>query len=104
MSVPGSRCGDCGEMFLPPREGCSHCGGGTVEHEVAGRGVLRSWTVVRSAPEGFEPPYVVGVVELEEGVLAVARGPGEDDVPALDTGVVVEPDGEDGLRFRASAT
>ena len=32
-----------------------------------------SWTTIKSAPEGFEAPYVVGMIELNEGPIFTAQ-------------------------------
>ena len=34
---------------------------------MSGKGTIRTFTVVRVAPEGKIPPYVVAMVELDEG-------------------------------------
>jgi len=41
--------------------------------EFSGEGVVRTFTVVRVPPEGFEAPYVLGLVELEEGPWLLGR-------------------------------
>jgi len=35
--------------------------------EVQGQGTLYSFTEIRSAPAGFEAPYVIGLVDLDCG-------------------------------------
>ena len=77
----GSRCKKCGALALPPRPICVSCYGSDMEWvEFKGKGKLAAFTSIVVAPpsmarEGFgrNNPYVVGVVELEEGVKAVAR-------------------------------
>lgn len=65
------RCKDCGKYWFPPSNRCQHCW--SPEHEwlpVSGRGELFTFTVYRRAyaPELKDQiPYVVGIVELEEG-------------------------------------
>jgi uncharacterized OB-fold protein len=47
---------------------CAECGSVSVTVTgLSGRGVLRTFTVVRVAPEGFQAPYIVAVSELAEG-------------------------------------
>lgn len=36
-------------------------------------GRVLSWTVVRSAPAGFDAPYAVALVELDDGGCVLAR-------------------------------
>lgn len=65
-----ARCGRCARLTLPPEVVCSSCGCTEPGHEftaVSGRGVVRSFTVVRqSFLPGFEVPFVLVDVELEE--------------------------------------
>ena len=65
------RCNDCGKYHFYPHPLCPHCSSAKLEWvEVSGRGKLYSYTVVHRAPSkafADEVPYVVAVVELEEG-------------------------------------
>ena len=65
------RCNDCGKYHFYPHPLCPHCNSAKLEWvEVSGRGKLYSYTVVHRAPSkafADEVPYVVAVVELEEG-------------------------------------
>ena len=61
------RCTECARYLHPPLETCRTCGGATRFDEVSGRGVVFSYIVVRHPMvPGFEPPYVVALVELDE--------------------------------------
>jgi len=79
--IMGTKCKKCGALALPPRPICVSCSGSELEWvEFKGTGKLAAFTSITVAPpnmakEGFgrNNPYVVGVVELEEGVKAVAR-------------------------------
>ncbi len=65
------RCGDCGHLQLYPRLLCAACGSRTLGWvEASGRGTVKTFTIIRRAVSAaFEPdaPYVVALVELEEG-------------------------------------
>jgi uncharacterized protein len=65
------RCGSCGRFFFPPSNRCQHCWSDDVAWEpVSGRGRLYSFTVFHrayAAELADQLPYVVGVVELDEG-------------------------------------
>ncbi|MDD9960664.1 MAG: Zn-ribbon domain-containing OB-fold protein [Gammaproteobacteria bacterium] len=65
------RCGDCGHLQFYPRLLCTACGSRTLDWaEVSGRGRVKTFTIIRRAVSAaFEPdaPYVVALVELEEG-------------------------------------
>jgi uncharacterized OB-fold protein len=73
----GSMCKSCNHYFYPSSILCPKCrrGGKIVEHKFSGRGKVFSYTTIRVAPEGFEhyTPYVVAIVELEEGAKVVSQ-------------------------------
>ena len=64
-------CGDCGHLQLYPRLLCAACGSRNLEWaQASGRGTVQTFTIIRRAVSAaFEPdaPYVVALVELEEG-------------------------------------
>jgi uncharacterized OB-fold protein len=71
----GSRCTKCGATSFPPRADCEECLSGDFEFvEISGRAELHTFTKIVAAPTGFEDmaPYLVGVVDLEEGGRALA--------------------------------
>lgn len=71
----GVRCKDCGDIICPPKSTCS-CGSRNLENfELSGRGKIVSYTVTYVAPLGYdnEVPYVVAMVELDEGTWIVGR-------------------------------
>jgi len=71
----GSRCTACGATAFPPRADCAACMSPEFEYaEVSGRGTLHTFTTIVAAPAGFEQlaPYVIGVVDLEDGGRALA--------------------------------
>jgi uncharacterized OB-fold protein len=64
------RCPSCGQGQFYPRAMCTACAGTPEWEEVSGRGRVYSFTVIRQ--NGAEPfrnelPYVVAMVDLEEG-------------------------------------
>jgi hypothetical protein len=71
------RCTGCGTWRHLPRVLCAQCGSDNWEwRESSGRGRLYSWTVTHQAmlPQfAAEVPYVVAIVELEEGPRMVTR-------------------------------
>ena len=79
--IMGTKCKKCGALSLPPRPLCVSCYGSQMEWvQFKGEGKLVAFTDILIAPpymakEGFgrNNPYVVGVVELDEGVKAVTR-------------------------------
>ena len=65
------RCGGCASFIYYPRDRCPNCLSERLEWTpVSGRGKLYSYTVVRRAStRSFsDKPYVLAIVELDEGV------------------------------------
>jgi uncharacterized protein len=63
------RCDKCGQHFFPPERLCPACGSDLWSGaDCAGTGSVIAFTVVHRAPSpDFDVPYVVAVVELDEG-------------------------------------
>jgi len=75
------RCAACGKFIYYPRERCPHCFSDKLGWEsVSGRGKVYSYTVVRRASSrAFAEPYVLAMVELDEG-------------PRMTTNIVAAPE------------
>jgi uncharacterized protein len=72
--LEGQRCAACGALQFPARLVCRACGGGDLAaHRLSGRGRVVSWAEVAQPPAGFEGPYFVAIVELEEGIRVTAQ-------------------------------
>jgi uncharacterized protein len=76
VTLMGSKCAQCGEVFLGKAIACQNCQSDELRSLALSReGTLFSFTVVRNKPPGdykgagdpFQP-YPVGLVELPEGV------------------------------------
>jgi uncharacterized OB-fold protein len=62
------RCRACSQAYFYPRPYCPQCGSADVEWFTAtGRATLASYIISERAAPGFEAPYVIAIVELEEG-------------------------------------
>ena len=62
------RCTRCGHSYFPPRPFCPECGSRAVEvYAASGRATLHSYVIHHRPMPGFEPPYAIAVVALEEG-------------------------------------
>ena len=63
------QCGACNKYVYYPRDRCPHCFADQLAWKVvSGRGKVYSYTVVRRASaRSFADPYVLAIVELEEG-------------------------------------
>jgi uncharacterized protein len=85
------RCHRCGHFFHPPAGVCWRCRSRDVAAEaVSGRGTVASYTVNRQPwIPGFEPPYVIVLVELaeERDVRVISNLV---DVPIAESGARVE--------------
>lgn len=70
----GSRCRACGAHFFPIREACSGCLGADLETvRFSTAGTLYTFSVVRQSTPAFPVPYVLGYVDLPEGVRVMAQ-------------------------------
>lgn len=70
------RCDACARAVFYPRALCPHCFSERLSWIVAsGKGTIYSYTVAHQAfgPFATETPFVVAIVELEEGVRMMTR-------------------------------
>lgn len=73
--IMGTKCKDCGEIYLPPRPLCPKCIDSEMEWvELEGKGKLEAFTSITVAPThmlnaGYtrDNPYVFGIVQLDSG-------------------------------------
>jgi uncharacterized OB-fold protein len=64
----GLRCEACGQIVAPPTATCPSCGSTALKRtELAPRGTITTFTVVRVAAAGVRPPIVVAMAELDQG-------------------------------------
>lgn len=96
--ILGSKCNSCGQIMIPLKSLCTKCGSFDVEIlETKGKGILKSFTIIYVAPEKFKDkiPYVVAIVELDEGETIMARliglDPNKPEDIKLSTEVKFEP-------------
>ena len=84
----GAKCTSCGKLLFPPRTVCPGCGGSKFEPTaLADSGQILTWTVIHAAPEGFDAPYTVALVRLEDGVVVPGQVVG--DITNLGIGATV---------------
>jgi len=97
------RCRTCGRYQFYPRGHCVHCFAPDPEWTAAsGRGRLHTFSVVHRTPNAefaADCPYVLAIVELDEGPRMTARITGEADGMACDQRVhaVFSPAGGAGV-------
>jgi len=73
--VYSTKCRKCGLLHFPPVADCGACGSSKVDWiELDGEGELVTFTEICVKPASFseEPPYIVAIVRLKEGVKALA--------------------------------
>jgi uncharacterized OB-fold protein len=62
------RCRACDSTYFPPQPFCPSCASDDIEIvRASGRGSLYSYVITHRAAPGFDAPYVIAVVELDEG-------------------------------------
>lgn len=62
------RCNACDHAYFPPRPFCPECSSRDVSvFKASGKGTLYSYVINHMKSPGFEPPFAIAVVELEEG-------------------------------------
>ncbi len=70
----GLKCNTCNNVTFPPMTRCRECNGTDLEiTEIAGEGTMRTFTVIRVAPEGMTAPYVVAMAEIDEGAWVMGN-------------------------------
>ncbi|MCD6356456.1 MAG: Zn-ribbon domain-containing OB-fold protein [Anaerolineaceae bacterium] len=75
-SLTGEVCPHCNAKIFPARDVCPECGREAKEpFHFSGLGSVYSYTVMNSAPSGFERglPYTVALVKLQEGPTVTAQ-------------------------------
>jgi len=81
----GLKCMSCGAVTAPPKMVCRQCTGSELEIiQLKGTGKIQTFTTVYVVPEGREEecPYIVVMVELDEGPWIMGNLDGVDPVQA----------------------
>lgn len=93
-NLVGTKCNNCGQAYFPPRNICPNCRreGEIVEHSLSDNGELVTYTVIRSAAEGYdkETPYILGIVEMEEDTRLTSQIV-DCDIEEVEIGMEVKP-------------
>jgi uncharacterized protein len=67
----GSKCSQCGKVFFPKRVLCPECRrkGKIEDMKFTGDGKIHTYSVIHTPTDDFKTlaPYVVAIIELEEG-------------------------------------
>jgi len=63
----GQRCSDCGHVTAAPKAACAHCGSqGLTTTELPTTGEVYTETTLEVVPEGFDGPYQVALIVLDD--------------------------------------
>ena len=85
---------------MPPRSICPYCRSDKLTTvELGEEGILLSYTILQMPPEGFQPPVILGLVELDgPSILCLGE---QDILDRLEIGskVVVHLDSEERFIF-----
>jgi len=86
------RCQRCDLSYFPPRPFCPECACREVEvYPACGRATLYSYVISHRAPKGWDAPYSIAVVELEEGPRMMSNIIGIEQTPeALELDMALE--------------
>jgi uncharacterized OB-fold protein len=78
----GARCTGCDRRSFPARAVCAACGSREqAATELSGRGTVHACVRVETPPQGFDGPYLFGLIDLDEGPRTfgiVLAEPGDD--------------------------
>lgn len=70
----GLHCDTCGCYTVPPQKVCRNCGGSALQVvELEKSGVIQTFTVIRVAAEGLNPPFVVAMVKTTSGAWVMGN-------------------------------
>ncbi len=103
------KCRKCGKISYPPSTVCRYCGSKELEEiELMEPGKVLTWTVIYSAPEGYEEykPIIIAIVELVNSKVKILTQLTDIEPNEVKDGMLVEPvlrrvseDGESGLIY-----
>ena len=92
FALLGQACELCGKSLFPKTGVCPECRSTQVKDCVMPTaGVLYSWSVVHVAPKPWPTPYVIGYVDLPNGVRVFSHIGGSPENLKVDMPVHLEP-------------
>ncbi len=94
-------CAQCGQVVFHPRRHCTGCTRGEPEwRDSAGRGTVYTFTVIRQHRQPFfagRIPYVVAMIDLDEGFRMLAEIEADPDTVHVNQRVTVAWEDHPGL-------
>jgi uncharacterized OB-fold protein len=92
LALLGQQCRDCGKLLFPKTGVCPSCRSTELgDHAMPRQGILYSWSVVHVAPKPWITPYVIGYVDLPNGVRVFSHIGGDPAALRVDMPVRVHP-------------
>ena len=77
-SLMGCLCNSCGNLMFPRVLVCNQCmGEGLSPKSLATSGTLYAFTLMHTGPAGWDKPYLLGYVDLADGVRVFSHLRGE---------------------------
>lgn len=75
----GGFCNSCKKTYFPFRTICSVCGENIMKKPLNTKGEIITFTTIHVAPEGFEEPYNIALIKLDDVIVpGEIVGKGED--------------------------
>ncbi len=70
----GLECKNCRVYTIPPQAVCRSCGSQEfIQRQVSNKGIIKTFTVIRIAADGFKPPFIVAMVEMGQGAYLMGN-------------------------------
>ena len=97
-------CQQCDWTDFQPAPKCPRCRGDLRQSTFAGTGRIATFTVIRYPPKGFEnqAPYVVAIIDIENGPRVVGRVSGSGDEVRIGSAVALKSNTRGTLEFQLS--
>lgn len=72
--ILGVLCADCNTITAPPQAVCRKCSSPNISPKELGKNAtLQTFTVIRVAPDGMNPPYIVALAETDDGPWVIGN-------------------------------
>ena len=79
--VEGWRCQECRYPIVQPVPRCPECGSAMSRATFGPAGVVRASTCLRVRVPGYQPPYAIAYVDLEDGPRVLVHSDGDVPLP-----------------------
>lgn len=79
--VEGWRCTQCAYPIAQPVQRCPECGGEMGSDVFGPSGTIAASTVLRVRVPGYDPPYAVAYLDLDDGPRVLVHTPGTSAIP-----------------------